>query len=59
MSQPTGVPIARLNRIYFAVEYLANLEGQDQSLVPVLEYVKQYCDVIDGPEDAERIAADI
>lgn len=22
-------------------------------------YVRRYCDVIDGPEDAERIAADI
>lgn len=22
-------------------------------------YVNRYCDVIDGPEDAERIAADI
>ena len=28
-------------------------------LEPMLEYVKRYCDVIDGPEDAERIAADI
>jgi hypothetical protein len=77
MNQPAGVPTAQLNRIYFAVEYLANLEGQDQGLViemsqamlndliegrglvPMLEYIKRYCDVIDGPEDAERIAADI
>jgi len=26
---------------------------------PMLDYVKRYCDVIDGPEDAERIASDI
>jgi hypothetical protein len=28
-------------------------------LRPMLDYVKRYCDVIDGPDDAERIAADI
>lgn len=30
-----------------------------EPLPPMLELVKRYCDVIDGPEDAERIAADI
>lgn len=67
----------QLNRIYFAVEYIANLEGQDRSLViemsqamlndviegrglsPMIEYVRRYCDVLDSPADAERIAADI
>ena len=27
--------------------------------VPTVDYIKRFCDVIDGPEDAERIAADI
>jgi hypothetical protein len=26
---------------------------------PMIDYVKRYCDVIDGPEDAQRIADDI
>lgn len=26
---------------------------------PMIDYINRYCDVIDGPEDAERIAADI
>ena len=68
---------AQLNRIYAAVEYVANLEGQDRSLViemsqtmlddliergelyPMVNYIRRFCDVIDGPADAERIAADI
>jgi hypothetical protein len=68
---------ALLNRIYAAVDYMSNLENQDQTMVsemsqamlndiietgnlrPMLEYVKRYCDVIDGPDDAERIASDI
>lgn len=66
-----------LNRIYAAVDYVSNLEGQDMMLTlemsqqmisdlinmgeikPMIDYVKRYCDVIDGPEDAERIAEDI
>lgn len=28
-------------------------------ILPMIDYVKRYCDVIDGPEDAERISADI
>jgi hypothetical protein len=32
---------------------------ENGTLKPMIEYVKRYCDVIDGPEDAERIAADI
>jgi hypothetical protein len=28
-------------------------------IFPMIEYVKRYCDVIDGPEDAGRIASDI
>lgn len=77
MSQPADVTATQLNRIYFAVEYMAALEGQDHALViemsqamlndviegrglaPMIDYVKMFCDVIDGPEDAERIAADI
>jgi hypothetical protein len=31
----------------------------DDALKPMVDYVKRYCDVIDGPEDAERIASDI
>jgi hypothetical protein len=26
---------------------------------PMIDYVKRYCDVIDGPEDAQRIADEI
>ena len=68
---------ADLQRVYAAVDYISQLEGQDQGLViemsqslinaiiegealpPMIEVVRHYCDVIDGPEDAERIAADI
>jgi hypothetical protein len=32
MNDPAGVT-TQLNRIYFAVEYMANLEGQDRVLV--------------------------
>ena len=32
---------------------------ENGSLYPMIEYVKKYCDVIDGPEDAQRIADDI
>lgn len=28
-------------------------------ILPMIDYVKRYCDVIDGPEDAELIASDI
>jgi hypothetical protein len=77
MHEPAGVTTTQLNRIYFAVEYLANLEGQDRSLViemsqamlndviegrglaPMADYLRRYCDVLDGPEDAERMAADL
>jgi len=66
-----------LNRIYAAVDYVSNLDGQDTELVldmsqqmlsdlintgsikPMIEYVKRYCDVIDGPDDIQRIADDI
>jgi hypothetical protein len=69
--------IADLQRVYAAVDYISQLEGQDQVLViemsqfminaiiegeplpPMIDVVKRYCDVIDGPEDAERIAADL
>lgn len=69
--------VSVLNRIYSAVDHMAELEGQDPALIiemsqamindaietgdilPMIDYVKRYCDVIDGPEDAERIAADI
>jgi hypothetical protein len=68
---------ADLQRVYAAVDYLSQLEGQDpvlviemsqfminaiierESLPPMIDVVKYYCDVIDGPGDAERIAADI
>ena len=30
------------------------MEGR--GLEPIVNYVKRFCDVIDGPEDAERIA---
>ncbi|MGH3283603.1 MAG: hypothetical protein ACRDPD_02765 [Streptosporangiaceae bacterium] len=33
------------------------IEGR--GLAPMVDYVGRYCDVIDGPEDAEQIAADI
>lgn len=67
----------QLTRIYWAIEYMTNLEGQDHTLViemsqemlsdvidgrglaPMVEYVKRFCDVLDGPADAERIAAEI
>ena len=29
------------------------------ALRPMVEYVKMYCDVIDGPDDAQRITDDI
>jgi hypothetical protein len=66
-----------LNRIYAAVDYFSNLEGQDIMLTlemsqqmisdlieigeikPMIDYVNRYCDVLDGPEDAEHIAEDI
>ena len=66
-----------LNRIYNAVDYVSQLDGQDQTLAlemsqqmlsdlintgeikPMIDYVRQYCDVIDSPEDAQRIADDI
>ena len=66
-----------LNRIYASVDYMSNLDGQDQVMVlemsqqmisdlindgdirPMIEYVKRFCDVIDGPADAEQIADDI
>jgi hypothetical protein len=32
---------------------------ENGELKPMIEYVKRYCDVIDGPEDAKRIAAEI
>jgi hypothetical protein len=68
---------ADLRRVYAAVDYVSQLEGQDAVLViemslfminaiieggplpPMIDVVRRYCDVIDGPEDAERIAADI
>lgn len=74
MSEPTT---AQLSRIYSAVEYMTDLDGQDRTLViemsqemlndviegrglrPLVDYVRRYCDVIDSPEDAERIAAEI
>jgi len=67
----------QLNRIYSAIDYMANLEGQDRSMVidmsqamlndlieghglsPMIDYVTRFCDVLDSPEDADRIAADI
>jgi transcription initiation factor TFIIIB Brf1 subunit/transcription initiation factor TFIIB len=66
-----------LNRIYAAVDYLANIETQDRSLIidmsqamindvietgellPMIDYIKRFCDVIDGPDDVQRIADDI
>ena len=32
---------------------------ETDGLAPLVEYVKRYCDVIDGPEAAECIAAEI
>lgn len=72
-----GATTTLLNRVYWAVAYMTELDGQDRSLViemsqamlndviergqlaPMLDYVARYCDVIDGPGDAERIAAEI
>jgi hypothetical protein len=69
--------VADLQRVYAAVDYFAQLDGQDPVLViemsqfminaiiegeplpPMIDVVSHYCDVIDGPEDAQRIAADI
>ncbi len=66
-----------LNRVYAAVDYISNLEGQDTMLAlemsqqmisdvintgeikPMIDYVRRYCDVIDGPDDAQQIADDI
>lgn len=66
-----------LNRIYAAVDYVSNLDGQDQVLAldmsqamlndlidtggiaPMTDYIRRYCDAIDGPEDVQRIADDI
>jgi hypothetical protein len=78
MSQPSGDAAAvttQLNRIFYAVEYMANLEGQDPALVvemsqandviedhglkPLVSYVRHYCDVIGSEADAERIAGEI
>jgi hypothetical protein len=74
MAEPTTT---QLSRIYYVVEYMANLEGQDRSLVielsqamlndviegrglaPMADYLRRYCDVLDGPGAAERIAAEI
>jgi hypothetical protein len=71
------MPIDALNRIYAAVDYITNLEGQDIMLAlemsqqmisdvietgelkPIIEYINHYCDVVDTPEDAQRIADDI
>jgi hypothetical protein len=33
------------------------IEGR--GLLPLAEYIRHYCDVIDGPADADRIAAEI
>lgn len=77
MSQPAEPITGQLNRIYAAVDYMADLEGQDRSMVvemsqamlndviegrglaPMVDYVKRFCDVLDSPADADRIAADI
>lgn len=32
---------------------------ETDGLAPMTEYIKRFCDVLDGPGDAERIAADI
>jgi hypothetical protein len=77
MAIMVGIPVEKLQRVYAAVDYLRELEGQDLGylvdmsqemlndliesgdLKPMLIYVRRYCDVIDGPDDATRIAADI
>jgi len=69
--------LAELQRIYAAVNYMSDLEGQDSQLIiymsqamlndliengeifPLIEYVKLYCDVIESPDDYQRIADDI
>jgi hypothetical protein len=71
------IPIEDIQTVYRAVDYMRELEGQDETLVldmsqamlndliegnflaPMVEYVRRYCDVIDGPDDAQRIAEDI
>ncbi len=76
MSDPAATT-AQLNRIFYAVDYMSNLEGQDAVLViemsqamlndvieghglkPLVEYVKQYCDVIESEADAERIVSEL
>jgi hypothetical protein len=76
-NDPAAAITAQLNRIYAAVDYLTDLEGQDRDLVlemsqamlndviegvglrPMVEYVRHYCDVLDSPAEAERIAGDI
>jgi hypothetical protein len=47
MSTPAGVTTTTLNRIYWAVEYMANLEGQDPSLVIEMSQA-MLNDVIEG-----------
>lgn len=79
MSQSNGdaAVTTQLNRIFYAVEYMAGLEGQDPQLViemsqamlndvieghglmPMVSYVKRYCDVIDSEADAERVADEL
>jgi hypothetical protein len=70
----------QLNRVYWVVEHMTGLEGQDKMLTiemsqamlcditdngglkPTVEYIKRYCDVLEGPDyeaDAERIAGEI
>ena len=76
MNDPAAIT-TQLNRIFYAVEYMANLEGQDAVLViemsqamlndvieghglmPMVSYVKRYCDFLDSEADAERIAGEI
>jgi hypothetical protein len=76
MTDPAALT-TQLNRISRAVDYLSDLEGQDEALViemsqamlndviegrglkPMAEYVRHYCDVLDSPADAERIAGEI
>ncbi len=41
------------------VQAMLNDVIEHGELAPMVDYVKRYCDVIDGPEDAERIAAEI
>jgi len=50
MSQPSGDAAAvttQLNRIFYAVEYMANLEGQDPALVVEMSQA-MLNDVIEG-----------